>query len=83
MCATAYVISSLDVVLASAAEYIGNALYRKFETNIPRKKTARPRSQFLNYLSVHDLYIPTTGLLTPNSKIGGPIVGIYKSLTDT
>jgi|LakMenE01Jun11ns_1017448.scaffolds.fasta_scaffold9795495_1 hypothetical protein len=28
-------------------EYTANALYRKFETNIPRNETALPHSQFL------------------------------------
>ncbi len=38
-------------------------LYRKFETNIPRNKTALPRSQFLYiHVSVSGLYIPTIGL---------------------
>jgi hypothetical protein len=35
------------------------------------------------HVSVRDLYIPTIGPQTQYSKIGGPIVGIYKSLTDT
>ncbi len=44
---------------------------------IPRNETARPSSQFLHSCicerSVHLLFC---------SKVGGPIVGIYKSLTD-
>ncbi len=36
------------------------------------------------HVSVSDLYIPTIGPQTCKcSKLGGPIVGIYKSLTDT
>ncbi len=37
------------------------------------------------HVSVSDLYIPTIGLpiLLQEKKIGGPIVGIYKSLTDS
>ncbi len=39
---------------------------------------------FYTHVSVSDLYIPTIGPLTQSSKyVGGPIVGIYKSLTDT
>ncbi len=38
-----------------------NTLYRKFETNISRVETARPRSQFLHSVSVSDLYISTIG----------------------
>ncbi len=58
-----------------------NALYRNFETIIPRNKTARPRSQFLQYIHVSAsvLYIPTISPQAQCSKIGGPIVGIYKS----
>jgi hypothetical protein len=33
------------------------------------------------HVSVSDLYIPTIGTPTQYSKIGGPIVGMYKSLT--
>jgi hypothetical protein len=36
------------------------------------------------HVSVSDLYVPTIGLQTCLCrKIGGPIMGIYKSLTDT
>ncbi len=35
------------------------------------------------HVSVSDLYIPTIGPPICCSKISGPIVGIYKSLTDT
>jgi hypothetical protein len=35
------------------------------------------------HVSVNDLYIPTIGPKMQYSKIGGPIVGINKSLTDT
>ncbi len=38
---------------------------------------------FYILVSVSDLYIPTIGPQTQNSKIDGPIVGLYKSLTDT
>jgi hypothetical protein len=34
-------------------------------------------------VSVNDLYIPTIGPPIFCSQIGGPIVGIYKSLTET
>jgi hypothetical protein len=61
--------------------------YRKCEANIPRKETARLQSQFLHscFCERVILYIPLTGqpiLLQPR-KIGGPNVGIYRSLTDT
>jgi hypothetical protein len=35
------------------------------------------------YVSVNVLYIPTIGPQTQYSKIGGPIMDIFKSLTDT
>jgi hypothetical protein len=35
------------------------------------------------HVSVSDLYIPTIGPQTQYSKIGGPIVGINKSLKET
>ncbi len=60
-----------------------NALYRKLKTNIPRKETARPRSQFLHSCICERLYIPTISPQTQYSKIGGQIVGRNKSLTDT
>jgi hypothetical protein len=36
-----------------------------------------------SHVSVSDLYIPMIGLQTQYSKIGGPIEGTYKSVTDT
>ena len=57
------------------------ALYRKFETNIPRNETARPRPQFLHpcicerFINSHDRSA------NQYRNIGGRIVGIYKSLT--
>ncbi len=38
---------------------------------------------FYTHVAVSDLYIPTVGPQTQYSKIGGPIVGIYKPLRDT
>jgi hypothetical protein len=35
---------------------------------------------FYSHVSASDLYIPTISLQTQYSKIGGPAVGIYKSL---
>ncbi len=57
------------------------AVYRKFETNIPRNETAWPQSQFLHlcfcerFICSHDR--------SAYPAAGGPIMGIYKSLTDT
>ncbi len=38
---------------------------------------------FYVHVSVSDLYISTIGPQMQYRKIGGPIVGLYKSLTDT
>jgi hypothetical protein len=38
---------------------------------------------FFIHVSVDDLHIPAIGPQTQYSKIGRPIVAIYKSLTDT
>jgi hypothetical protein len=40
-------------------------------------------TNFYIHVSVSDLYIPNTGPQTQYSQIGGQIMGIYKSLTDT
>jgi hypothetical protein len=60
-----------------------NMLYRKFDTNIPRNETARPRSQFLHscicerFIYFHDrcAYFAVLGLRTD--------LEIYNSITDT
>ncbi len=57
--------------------------YRNFETNIPRKGISGPQSQFPHSSSVSDLYIPTIGLPILLEELCGPILGLYKSLTDT
>jgi hypothetical protein len=60
------------------------ALHQKFETNISRNETARPRSQnFCIHVSVSDLYFPTIGPPILLCYDCGLIVGIDKSLTDT
>ncbi len=56
---------------------------RKFETNIPRNETARPQSQFLHSTLCELKYIPWSVCLVCCRKINGPIVGIFKSLTET
>jgi hypothetical protein len=60
--------------------------YQKFKkTDIIRKLTARPQSQFFFHIhvSVSDLCIPTTDLPILLQDICGPILGTHKSLTDT
>ncbi len=57
---------------------------RKFETNIPRKGIAQPQFQFLQSC-ICEIFIifPRSVCLFCCRKICGPILGIYKSLTDT
>ncbi len=38
--------------------YFSSTLYRKSDLSIPRNETVRSRSQYLNHVSVSDLYIP-------------------------
>ncbi len=61
--------------------------FRIFETNIPGKGNARPQSQFPHSRVCERfiLYIPSIELPIPIllHVICGPILGIYKSLTDT
>jgi len=58
-----------------------------YKTNIPRNETARPRSQFLQSC-ICERYILYSEILTIGLPFFvycccGPIVGIYKSLTET
>ncbi len=59
--------------------------YRKLETNIPRKGISRPMSQFpQSCVCERFIYsIPTIDLSIILQDICGPILGIYKSLSDT
>ncbi len=57
--------------------------YLKLETNILRKGIVRPQSQFLHSCGCKCFYIPRIVCLFCCRKICGPILGTYKSLTDT
>ncbi len=59
----------------------GNAMHRKFETNIPRNETARPRSQTLHPCICEGFIL--VYFQDRSAYFAVPIVGIYKSLTDT
>ncbi len=65
----------------------GNALQRHNTKNskqiFPEKELRRLRPNFHIHVPVSNLYIPTIGLPILSRKICGPILGIYKSLTDT
>jgi hypothetical protein len=57
---------------------------QKFETNIPRKGISGPESQFPHScVCERIIYISTIGPPFLLEEICGPILGIYKSLTDT
>ncbi len=58
-------------------------LYRKFETNTPRKGTARLQPQFLHSCFCDRFIYTAIGVPILLWKICVPIVGIYGSLTDT
>jgi hypothetical protein len=49
----------------------------------PEKEYRGLSPNFHNHVSVSELYIPTMGLPFLLEEICGPILGIYKSLTDT
>jgi hypothetical protein len=64
------------------AKYTAKTLYPEFETNILRNETARLRANSYIHVSVTNLYTVFPRSVR-SSEIGEPIVGIYKSLTDT
>jgi hypothetical protein len=67
-------------ILGSPSSY---TLQRKSHLCIPFLRIARPQPQFLYiHVSASDLYSPRIGLHISSCRIGRPIVGIYKSLTD-
>ncbi len=57
--------------------------YRKFETTFPRKGIVRFIPNFHIHVSVSDFIYPGSVCLFSFTRIGDPIVGIYKSLIDT
>ncbi len=58
------------------------ALQRKSHLCIPFLGIARPQPNFHFHVSMSDLYSSRIGLHISSNRIGRPIVGIYKSLTD-
>ncbi len=57
--------------------------YQKLETNISRKGLRGHSPNFHIYVSVGKLYIPKMDLPILQQEICGPILGIYKSFTNT
>jgi hypothetical protein len=66
-----------------ASAFIAKKKCRKFETNIPRKGISGPQSQFPQSCVCERIIYSHDGLPFLLEKICGPILGIYKSLTDT
>ena len=67
----------------SYSRHTAKKQYRKFVTNIPRKGIAWRQSKFPHHVYASELYFPTIDLLFCRRKLCGPILKIYKSLTDT
>jgi len=69
------------VLIFVQASWSANTLYGKFETNIPRNESVRPRSQFIHSCVCERFiqYITTIDL----SILQYVDLGIYKLLTDT
>jgi hypothetical protein len=72
-------------VLSGHLNCTAKTKYRNFETNIPRKGISRSPSQFPHSCVCERIIysIPTIGLPILLEEICGPILGLYKSLTDT
>jgi hypothetical protein len=70
-----------------ARNLVGNTLHRQNAENLkqifPGKEYRGLSPNFHIHVSVSELYIPTMGLPFLLEEISGPIMGIYKSLTDT
>jgi hypothetical protein len=71
--------------LRISRSYTSKILYRKFETYISRKETTRPPVPIPTFTFLWAIYIFLwcCGLFWCSFRIGGPNVGIYRSLTDT
>ncbi len=72
----------------NAASYIVHRSLQRQNTEIskqifPEKEYRDVSPNFHIHASVSDLYIPTISLPIPLEEICRPILGLYKSLTDT
>ncbi len=79
----------MDVVRSAAKELVRSASVRHTAREIPfmyyfsgNSAASAPISTFMIHVSESDLYSPRIRLHISSSRIGRPIVGIYKSLTD-
>jgi hypothetical protein len=77
----------LLLVTCALCEYVQCTLQRTNNENskhmFPEKELRGHSPNFQIQVSVADLYIPTIGLPILLQEICGPILGIFKSLTDT
>jgi hypothetical protein len=69
--------------MALGPMYTAKTQYRKFETIFPEKEFRGHSPNSYIHVSVRDLYIPRIRLPILLQEIGGLIVEIYRSLTDT
>jgi hypothetical protein len=71
------------LVCRMEGKYTSKTPYRTVEKDIPRNELRGLIPNSYIHISVSDLCIPRTAVfLSGCSKIGGPILGIYKSLTN-
>ncbi len=70
---------SLKILKLWALNTLRKKQYRKFETNIPRKGTARPISTFMCLWAIYKF--PRSICPFYCRKICGPILGMYRSQT--
>ncbi len=75
--------SILSVYRPLTREYTAKKKCRKFEANIPRKGISGPKSQFPHSCLCERIIYSHDGASFLLEEICGPILGIYKSLTDT
>jgi hypothetical protein len=65
------------------SHYTAKNQYRKFLNKFPEKELRGYSPNFHIHVSVSVPYIPTIDMPTLLQDTCGPILGIYKSLTDT
>jgi hypothetical protein len=70
-------------VLKKISSYTAKTKCRKFETNIPRKGISGPQSQFPHSCVCERNIYSHDGSAFLLEEICGPILGLYKSITDT
>jgi hypothetical protein len=72
-----------SLISAMAMDTAMNQYRKNWKQILPEKELRGHSPNFLIHVSVSDLNIPTIHLPILLQEICGPILGIYKSLTDT